>query len=86
MLAAGHDERDALAALARAADIAHSQQSRMLELRALVTMGRTCASEQRMEETRRTLEALYDQFTEGFETPDLLAAKALLDEWKLTLH
>jgi hypothetical protein len=39
-----------------------------------------------MEETRRTLEALYAQFTEGFDTPDLLAAKALLDQWKLTLH
>jgi hypothetical protein len=86
MLAAGHDEQDALAALARAANIARGQQSRMLELRAVVTMGRTCASEQRMEETRRMLEALYAQFTEGFDTPDLLAAKTLLDEWKLTLH
>ena len=86
MLAAGHDEQDALAALARAANIARGQQSRMLELRALVTLGRTCTSGQQMEETRRTLEALYAQFTEGFDTPDLLAAKTLLDEWKLTLH
>lgn len=86
MLAADHDEQDALAALARAATIAHGQQSRMLELRALVTLGRTCTSAQQAEETRHTLEALYAQFTEGFETPDLLEAKALLDEWKLTLH
>jgi len=86
MLAAGYDEQDALAALARAADIARGQQARMLELRALVSMGRTCASEQRMEETRRTLEALYATFTEGYDTPDLQAARALLDEWKLTLH
>jgi DNA-binding SARP family transcriptional activator len=86
MLAAGYDEQDALAALARAADIARGQQARMLELRALVSMGRTCASGQRMEETRRTLEALYATFTEGYDTPDLQAARALLDEWKLTLH
>jgi hypothetical protein len=26
------------------------------------------------------LEAVYDRFTEGFETPDLRSAKALLDE------
>jgi DNA-binding SARP family transcriptional activator len=86
MLAAGHDEQDALAALARAAEIAHGQQAWMLELRALVTMARACASGQRMEETRRSLEALYAQFTEGFDTPDLQAASALLDEWKITLH
>ncbi len=86
MLAAGHDEQDALAAFARAADIARGQQARMLELRALVSMGRACTSGQRMEETRRTLEALYAQFTEGYDTPDLQAANALLGEWKLTLH
>jgi DNA-binding SARP family transcriptional activator len=86
MLAAGHDEQDALAALARAANIARSQQSRMLELRALVTLGHTCTSGQQMEETRHTLEALYAQFTEGFDTPDLLAARALLSQWEITLH
>ncbi|HKT40196.1 MAG TPA: hypothetical protein VJR48_17625, partial [Ktedonobacterales bacterium] len=86
MLAAGYNEQDAVAAMARAADIARGQQSRMLELRALVTMARTSTSEQQMEETRRTLEALYAQFTEGFDTPDLQAANALLDQWKLTLH
>jgi DNA-binding SARP family transcriptional activator/predicted ATPase len=86
MLAAGHDEQDALAALVRAANIARGQQSRMLELRALVTLGRTSMSGQQMEETRRTLEALYAQFTEGFDSPDLQAANALLDQWKLTLH
>jgi len=82
MLAAGRDEQDVVAALARSASIAHSQQSRMLELRAVVTMGRMGAAGQQMEETRRALEELYAQFTEGFDTPDLQAAKTLLDEWK----
>src|SRR5262249_18039982 len=52
LIAAGHDEQDALAALARAANIARGQESRMLELRALVTMGRSCTSGQQLEETR----------------------------------
>ena len=47
---------------------------------------RTCTSGQWLEETRRTLEALYAQFTEGFDTPDLQAAKALLDQWQITIH
>lgn len=86
MLAAGHDEQDALAALERATSIARGQQAQMLELRALVTLCRTRASGPRMEEARRTLEALYAQFTEGFDTPDLQAATALLNEWQITLH
>jgi hypothetical protein len=32
-------------------------------------------------EARDLLGAVYGWFTEGFETPDLKEAKALLDEW-----
>jgi hypothetical protein len=31
-------------------------------------------------EARRLVAQVYDRFTEGFETPDLRAAKAFLDE------
>jgi predicted ATPase len=82
MHAAGYDQPDVMAALTRAAAIARSQQSRMLELRALVAMGQMREAGQQMEETRRALETLYAEFTEGFDTPDLQAAKALLDQWK----
>jgi DNA-binding SARP family transcriptional activator/predicted ATPase len=82
MFAAGRDEQEVVAALARSASIAHSQQSRMLELRALVSLGRIRTTGPQREETRQALEALYAQFTEGFDTPDLQAAKAHLDQWK----
>jgi len=34
------------------------------------------------EESGRTLAEIYDSFTEGFETVQLLQAKAVLDEWR----
>ena len=77
MHAAGHDAHDVMTALARSAEIAHSQQSRMLELRATVTRARLSTGDQR-EEALQTLDALYRKFTEGFDSPDLQAAQSLL--------
>jgi predicted ATPase len=37
-------------------------------------------SQGRSDEARQLLAPVYDRFTEGFETPDLRSAKALLDE------
>jgi hypothetical protein len=34
----------------------------------------------RREEARNTLDGIYSSFTEGFETPDLLEAKRLLQQ------
>jgi TPP-dependent trihydroxycyclohexane-1,2-dione (THcHDO) dehydratase len=38
------------------------------------------ARQGRHDEARRVLRPIYDRFTEGFDTPDLRAAKRLLDE------
>ena len=77
MQAAGHDAHDVMTALARSVEIAHTQQSRMLELRATVTRARLSTGEER-EKALQTLGELYSQFTEGFDSPDLQAAQALL--------
>jgi hypothetical protein len=37
-------------------------------------------SQDRRNAARQVLAPVYDRFTEGFATPDLRAAKALLDE------
>jgi predicted ATPase len=81
MLAAGWDVHDVETALLRAADIARSQRSKSLELRVLLTLCRITDSSQRMEESRRALRDVYSEFTEGFDTPDLQAAKALIAQW-----
>src|SRR5262249_59258118 len=78
MLAAQHDAHDAEAALVQAADIARSQQCRSLELRAVLAVCQMSERHLRAETTRRALSDLYTWFTEGFDTPDLQAAKSLL--------
>lgn len=78
MLAAGRDVADAEEALVRAVDIARSQQTPMLELRALLALARLRRAGGRAEETCRALRALYSWFTEGFDTPDLQAVQAFL--------
>ena len=42
--------------------------------------GNRLIRDQRFDEARRVLRPVYDRFTEGFDTPDLMTAKRLLDE------
>jgi predicted ATPase len=52
----------------------------MWELRATTSLARLWRDQGRRAAGRDLLAPLYDWFTEGFETPDLREAKALLDE------
>jgi len=64
-----------------AIDIAHKQQSKSLELRAAMSMGRLLQQQGRKEEARKMLSTIYGWFTEGFDTADLKEARALLDDF-----
>jgi predicted ATPase len=59
---------------------AKRQRSRAWELRATVSLARLYLRTGRRQEGRETLSGIYNQFTEGFDRPDLKAARALLDE------
>jgi adenylate cyclase len=61
--------------------ITEAQQSgaRFLELRATVSLARLWAGQGKHAEARQALADVYGWFSEGFDTPDLRAAKALLD-------
>jgi predicted ATPase len=50
------------------------------ELRATVSLARLLDKQGRREEARTMLTDVYGWFTEGFDTPDLKDAKALLAE------
>ena len=50
------------------------------ELRCATNLARLWRDQARSEETHALLGPIYDRFTEGFETADLKAAKALLDK------
>jgi len=49
-------------------------------LRAAESLARLRRDQGRQPEARNLLAPVYDWFTEGFNTPDLKQAKALLDE------
>jgi predicted ATPase len=59
--------------------VARNQQAKALELRAALSLSRLWHHGKRGE-ARQLLAEVYDWFTEGFDTPDLQAAKTLLDE------
>ena len=71
------DISQAEACFQQALDVARGQQARSLELRAAVSLSRLW-QQQGKAAARNLLIPLYGWFTEGFDTPDLLEAKALL--------
>jgi class 3 adenylate cyclase/predicted ATPase len=60
--------------------IAREQGTRGYELRAATSLARLWGEQGRQVEARELLAPVYGWFTEGFDTPDLKEAKALLDE------
>jgi predicted ATPase len=71
---------EAEAHLLRALSIAQEQQAQGWSLRAATSLARLWLAQGRGAEARKLLAPVYDQFTEGFDTADLRAAKTLLDE------
>jgi predicted ATPase len=63
----------------QALDVAHLQQAKSLELRAAMSLSRLWQQQGRRAEAHQILAEIYGWFTEGFETPDLQEAKALLE-------
>jgi predicted ATPase len=66
--------------LRRAMGVARTQGARLWELRAAMSFARLLTGQGHHEEARTMLAEIYNWFTEGFDTPDLKEAKALLDE------
>jgi predicted ATPase len=64
----------------RALEVARAQQAKSWELRAATSMARLWREQGKRDEARELLAPVYGWFTEGFDTPDLKQAKALLDE------
>ena len=60
--------------------IAREQDTRGYELRAATSLARLWREQGGRTEARDLLAPLYVSFTEGFDTPDLKEAKALLEE------
>ncbi len=68
----------------KALSIAEEQEAKLWELRAAASLARLRRDQGRRAEARDLLAPVYGWFTEGFNTPDLRDAKALLDELRRT--
>jgi predicted ATPase len=79
LLRQGHSEA-AEELFRQALSIAEEQEAKLWELRATVSLARLRRDQGRPAEARDLLAPVYGWFTEGFDTPDLKEAKALLDE------
>jgi class 3 adenylate cyclase/tetratricopeptide (TPR) repeat protein len=78
LLARGAPDAEAEALLDRALQTARGQQARSLELRAATDLARLWRSQGKRIEARDVLEPIYGRFGEGFGTPDVKEAAAML--------
>jgi predicted ATPase len=74
------DTAEARCCFEYAIEAAQQKGAKSLELRATMSLAHLLAKQGRREEARARVRELYNWFTEGFGTPDLKDAKALLDE------
>ena len=66
----------------KAIEIARRQGAKSWELKATINLAHLGQQQGKEEAARQMLEALYSWFTEGFDTPDLIEARALLENLK----
>ncbi len=78
--AADGDQASAGASFERSLETAREMGAKSLELRAATSLARLLNDQGRAADARDLLAPVYGWFTEGFDTPDLKDAKALLDE------
>ena len=79
LLAGGSEAAEVAGSCRKALGLAQAQQARSLELRAARDLARLLADGGDRRQAHDVLEPVYARFTEGFDTPDLREAKALLD-------
>ena len=80
MLSMAGADAEAEQCFRRSIEVARGQQARSPELRATTSLARLWAERGERQKAHDLLAPLYDWFTEGFDTPDLKNAKALLEE------
>ena len=63
-----------------AIEVSRRQQARTLELRAAISLGWLWLAQGKSKQAHHAVKALYEQFSEGFDTADLRNAKTLLND------
>jgi DNA-binding SARP family transcriptional activator len=81
LLVAFGDEVGAEVSFEKAIEVARHQQAKSWELRAATSLSYLWKKQGKQAEAHRLLSEIYNWFTEGFETPDLISAKRLLEQF-----
>ena len=79
-------ESEAEQSFLKAIEISRERSAKTLELRAATSLSRMLVSNARHAEALRLLEPVCDWFSEGFDWPELQAAKSILADLKSTLN
>ena len=61
-------------------EIARHQEARSYELKAVISLSRLWKQQGKKEQARQMLAEIYGWFGEGFDTKDLIDAKALIEQ------
>jgi predicted ATPase len=77
-----HSASDAENYLKKSLALARAQRTLSWQLRSALSLCRLWRSQGRISEASELLAPIFGQFTEGFATGDLVAAKALLDDMR----
>jgi predicted ATPase len=80
LLSATSDPSAAEQSYHQALEVARRQSAKLPELRASINLARLWCNQGKRGEARNLLASIYGWFTEGFGTPVLEEAKALLEE------
>jgi predicted ATPase len=80
LLRTGNDPAAAEHCFCQAMDVARQQSAKFWELRAAISLARLWRDQAKRDAARDLLAPTYGWFTEGFDTPVLKEARALLDE------
>jgi predicted ATPase len=78
--ASGIGKSEAEACICKAIEITRRQQSKLFELRALMSLVRLLKGSGRLNEALAMLSEVYHWFSEGFDSVDLRQARNMLDE------
>jgi class 3 adenylate cyclase/predicted ATPase len=80
LISSARDTTKTEAYFERAITIAREQQAKSWELRAVMSVARMWRDHDKRQDASDLLAQVYGRFTEGFDTPDLRRARALLNE------
>ena len=75
------DDTEAEISLKKAIGVARRQSAKLWELRATTVLARLWQKQGKVDEAGQMLGEIYGWFSEGFDTPDLREARALLEEF-----